>query len=86
VSAWVQPLPEPPAEDVQELLALLKYAGAHLLAARNRLTRAEQIEGYSTPASMATRVMVEVRTYEVECWAREVESLTGRARALGLTP
>jgi hypothetical protein len=86
VSAFVQPLPEPPADDVQELLALLTYARQHLSAAQHRSRRAEQLAGYSTPASMATRVMQRVRAFEVECWAGEVDQLVQRAHALGVEP
>lgn len=84
MSGAILPLPEPPAEDVQELQQLLTYARAHHNAARVRLARAQQIAGYSHPSSLLVRVMTRVRAFEADEWAREVAALEEHARSMGL--
>jgi hypothetical protein len=77
---------QPPAEEVQELQALLTLARAHLTDAERRKARADQLAGLSASAGMVTRVMQRVRSYEVECWAVEVQALVEAAHRLGIEP
>jgi hypothetical protein len=86
MSGVVLPPPEPPRPDVQEVLALLRYASSQLSAARYKVGRAKQLASYSEPASMTTRVMLAVREYEASLWAAEIEALENQARALGVAP
>lgn len=86
MSGAVLPLPEPPAEDVQQLLALLNYGRQQLAAAQWRARRLDELAGTSAPASMAVEVFQRVRAFEVQCWAGEVDQLVQRAHALGIEP
>jgi hypothetical protein len=80
------PLPEPPAEEVAEVLRLLDYARQNLAAAAQRHRIAEHLAGIGPAPQMLARVMVAARLHEARLWTAEVEELEQRARALGLNP
>ena len=77
----VLPNPEAPDYDAAVLRELHRYARAHLDAARVRLHRARQLDGYNPGAVMLCRVMLATRERECELWAAELAALESRARA-----
>ena len=78
------PLPEPPAEDVDQVVRLLRIAREQLEGAGQRLARVVPLTARGERDAMALRVMTKVREYEAQLWAEEVRALEERARALGL--
>lgn len=78
----------PPAEDVDRVMQQLQTAREHLAGAQERAHRAQlfiergAVLGHRD--SMALRVMLAVRAYEVDLWAAEVDQLVNQARALGV--
>ncbi len=86
MTAWRQPIGEPPDDEVAEVRELLPVARASLNIARHDLARARQLAGYGPAAGMTARVLVLTRTAAVEAWEAEVIALEARARAVRLIP
>jgi hypothetical protein len=90
VSPLVLPLPEPPSEDVERVLDGLRFAHEQHAAAQERAHRTQamiergMVLGHRD--SLRLRIMLDVRTYEVDMWADVIGELVDEARALGLQP
>lgn len=88
MSGLTLPPAEPPADDVDEVVELLRIAREQLAAVTVRLTRVQHWSergmrlGYRD--QMVTRVLVATREREADLWAAEVGALEARARSLGL--
>lgn len=86
----VLPLPEPPDDDVDQVVELLRIAREQLDGTQERLARVQHWterglrQGYRD--QMVTRVLLATREREAELWAAEVAALESRARSLGLRP
>jgi hypothetical protein len=83
------PVPEPPSEDVHQVLELLRVAREGLRTARMRLLRVREWRRephLDRSDAMALRVQQPVRELEVERWAQEVARLEHQARRMGLHP
>lgn len=81
-------LPEPPADDVTEVLDDLRLAHRELADAE-RIVRMLSLPYPGTPPRIGVRrLAIEISTAEHRrgLWAAEVEALTDRARTLGLRP
>lgn len=89
MTGLVMPAPsEPPADDVDQVLELLRVAREQLEGAGVRLQRInawlERGVALGYRDLMVTRVLVATREREAELWAAEVAALEARARSLGL--
>lgn len=87
--SFALPMPtEPPADDVDQVLELLRVARAMLADVDERLARVKHWSergmrlGYRD--QMVTRVLLATREREAELWTAEVAALEARARSLGL--
>ena len=78
------PPAEPPADDVDQVLELLRIAREQLQGAGWRLDRVAYLRALGERDAMALRVLIRSREHEAELWAGEVRALEERARALGL--
>ena len=90
MSGLVLPPPEPPADDVDQVVELLRVARQQLEDVGQRLMRInawfERGVALGYRDLMVTRVLVNTREREAELWAAEVAALEARARSLGLQP
>jgi hypothetical protein len=90
MSGLVLPLPEMPDPRVAEVIELLDQARTQLRAAQERRLRVDNMVDRGVRLghrdSMTLRVLLDVRAFEVDRWADEVNQLVEQARALGLQP
>lgn len=89
MSAAVLPLPEPPADDVVELQALLAAARGQHGIATERLSRCiawAADRPLDAVEMQHLRVMVSTRIHEATLWADVIAGLVSKLRALGIEP
>jgi hypothetical protein len=89
MSGLVMPAPtEPPDDEVDLVVELLRVAREQLAGVDERLARVRHWSdrgrrlGYRD--QMVTRVLLGTREHEHQLWAAEVAELESRARSLGL--